>query len=732
MKTSAGSLAKKGHHRAEGRAFSARQLNVNLLALALLATLSFVAGPAHASHAVLCRADLPVHPNEPMIWRAIVSGGSGNFSFSWTGNDGLTGSSEVITRSYTTAGLRFARVSVTDTTSGDVVQSDDCHSHVIPASFSEPPTVNPVLWVPNDVDPAPLVPHIERAWRAVQAAYVDQYGRTFRMNPLTTIISPFGETDICGGDCTELGRAGQLMGHAWQEAQATIGNVIPYTRAIHVLAWGAGGFAGSFGWDHPLGGLGDWAIGSVTGVQIPPIDAGFHDAFAPIIGRYSPFVSDIAHELNHAIGWDDPHDFTLGELPNDYEKQFSLAGPWLTETPADVTDPVVSFSVPAPDAVVSGTITVSADASDETNLDAVVFLVGDRLRAVDKTGPFAFEFDTTRVGFGIHQLQAIAYDDAGNATTTTRTVTVHNRVAETSCSRSFPTGVFHACFFDGTNLDGPYLGTLLDTPFPVPSTNLGAGIIHSGSGEVAFGRSDTVSGVWRGTLTFPKGNYILSFLTNDGLRVKVNGVQILDEWREQHAVFAKVVALDGPTRIQIEWFDNGGEHHLHFRWHPTAQQPPITAVTDFPESIGVNIGALVGGNASRLRADDNNYLRVGSARTGTTGAHVSSWVGRFLAVRNDLQDLRVTYKGKNTRNCSQSVAIRRWTTNTWVQLNSRSVGTTEVAIRNLVPPGSAADFVSNTSGTGTVSIRVRCQAGGGSFVARGDLLKLDYRLPGDP
>ncbi len=106
--------------------------------------------------------------------------------------------------------------------------------------------------------------------------------------------------------------------------------------------------------------------------------------------------------------------------------------------------------------------------------------------------------------------------------------------------RAFPNGVFHACFYDGINLDGPYLGTLLDAPFPVQSSNFGTGINHSGVGQVAVGQPGTVSGAWRGTLNFPAGNYMLSFFTDDELRVFVNGTRVLDEWRSnQSAEFSK-------------------------------------------------------------------------------------------------------------------------------------------------------------------------------------------------
>jgi hypothetical protein len=88
---------------------------------------------------------------------------------------------------------------VTNMTNGEAVTASDCGMHVILLAFAEPPNVNPVLWVPHDGDPAPLVPQAQRVWRAICAAYVDQQGKTFRMNPPTTIVSSDTKLDSGAG-----------------------------------------------------------------------------------------------------------------------------------------------------------------------------------------------------------------------------------------------------------------------------------------------------------------------------------------------------------------------------------------------------------------------------------------------------------------------------------------------------------------------------------------------------
>jgi serine protease len=149
-------------------------------------------------------------------------------------------------------------------------------------------------------------------------------------------------------------------------------------------------------------------------------------------------------------------------------------------------------------------------------------------------------------------------------------------------------------------------------------------------------------------------------------------------------------------------------------------------VTQAPSSTTILAGTPRSGSAGSLAADDNSYFEVNST---TSGTKTTDWYGSFTGVTNSLSNLRVSFKGKNSRSCTQVVFIWRWSTSSWVQLSSRSVGTTEVAISNLVPSGSAANYVSGTSGDGEVRVRVRCRRSGSSFFASGDLLRIDYERP---
>jgi len=151
---------------------------------------------------------------------------------------------------------------------------------------------------------------------------------------------------------------------------------------------------------------------------------------------------------------------------------------------------------------------------------------------------------------------------------------------------------------------------------------------------------------------------------------------------------------------------------------------PITAS---PASATVVTGTLSSGTAAALVTDDNVYYSVNSTATGTRTA---AWYGSFNAVSRSLTSLLLNYKGNNSRNCTQTVAIWNWTTSAWAQLDSRTVGTNEIAISNLTPTGTLANYVGGTGTTGEVRIRVQCQANGGSpFTSNGDLMSIVYNAP---
>jgi hypothetical protein len=79
-----------------------------------------------------------------------------------------------------------------------------------------------------------------------------------------------------------------------------------------------------------------------------------------------------------------------------------------------------------------------------------------------------------------------------------------------------------------------------------------------------------------------------------------------------------------------------------------------------------------------------------------------------------------------SRTVTLNIDLFRWPTNTRVQLNTRSVGTTEVLISSVAPSGRAANSV---SASGEVRVRVRSVGWFTNFFTTADLLQISFDRP---
>jgi hypothetical protein len=94
---------------------------------------------------------------------------------------------------------------------------------------------------------------------------------------------------------------------------------------------------------------------------------------------------------------------------------------------SDTTPPAVAFTAPAAGATVSGTVTLSATASDNVGVAGVQFLVdGTPIGAEDVAAPYSVSWNSAGAGNGSRTLQARARDAVANVTTAAVTVTVSN------------------------------------------------------------------------------------------------------------------------------------------------------------------------------------------------------------------------------------------------------------------------------------------------------------------
>jgi chitodextrinase len=96
--------------------------------------------------------------------------------------------------------------------------------------------------------------------------------------------------------------------------------------------------------------------------------------------------------------------------------------------PSDTTPPTVNMTAPANAASLSGSVTVSANASDNVAVAGVQFkLDGNNLMLEDTSSPYSITWNTASASNGSHTLTAVARDSSGNTTNSTSvSVTVSN------------------------------------------------------------------------------------------------------------------------------------------------------------------------------------------------------------------------------------------------------------------------------------------------------------------
>lgn len=149
--------------------------------------------------------------------------------------------------------------------------------------------------------------------------------------------------------------------------------------------------------------------------------------------------------------------------------------------------------------------------------------------------------------------------------------------------------------------------------------------------------------------------------------------------------------------------------------------PGPARVTAYPSGTVIQTGSFRRGGPESLTANDGDYFQINSTRSGT---RTTSGYAVFTGVPGNLRGLQVAYRGRNSEECTQNIALWRWTTNTWVRLDSRVVGADEVLVQG-IGPANPANFV---SADGELRVRVLC-SGESNFVASWEVLRISYRVP---
>jgi hypothetical protein len=127
------------------------------------------------------------------------------------------------------------------------------------------------------------------------------------------------------------------------------------------------------------------------------------------------------------------------------------------------------------------------------------------------------------------------------------------------------TPAFTATYYNNTNLTGS------------PVLTRAEGMIDyrwdfgSPSSQV---NSDNFSARWVKQHYFRAGSYTFTTLSDDGIRLYIDGTAVIDKWIEQSSYqFTTTINLtEGNHEIKLEYYEKTGAAEVHLNWEPTSQQ----------------------------------------------------------------------------------------------------------------------------------------------------------------
>ena len=157
---------------------------------------------------------------------------------------------------------------------------------------------------------------------------------------------------------------------------------------------------------------------------------------------------------------------------------------------------------------------------------------------------------------GDHQVKVEYYEGAGGAL-----VRVGWAVAQPPPPPSCPSGQFDAHYFSNSSLSG--------TPTFIRCE---AGINNDwGTGGPGNGvPTNSFSARWIGTHSFGAGTYTFTATADDGIRVWVDGVLIIDAWKNQPATTytASRTLAAGDHQVKVEYYEASGGAVAKVSWAP--------------------------------------------------------------------------------------------------------------------------------------------------------------------
>jgi len=358
--------------------------------------------------------------------------------------------------------------------------------------------------------------------------------------------------------------------------------------------------------------------------------------------------------------------------------------------PPDQTAPVVSLTSPASGASVSGSVTITAEASDDVGVARVRFFVdGVQLGTDDTTAPYAIAWDTTTAANGSHTVAATGYDAAGNSASSSVTVNVSNGSTPPPAST-------------------PFTGAPVALPGRLEAENFD-------NGGAGVGYRDTTAG--NSGAQYRQTDVDIQITTDTGGGYNV-GWTTAGEWLN----YTVTVAAAGTYTIRARVAAAAAGGTLHVETDGVDRTGPITIPNTGAWQNWTTVTATAtlpaGQQVLRIVLDANgatgafgnfNWLEIAAASTPFTGTPVSL-PGRLEAENFDNGGAGVAYRDSTAGNSGGQYRQ----TDVDVQITTDTGGGYNVGWT------AAAEWLNYAvtvaaAGTYTIRVRVAAAAAGGTF-----------------
>ena len=157
---------------------------------------------------------------------------------------------------------------------------------------------------------------------------------------------------------------------------------------------------------------------------------------------------------------------------------------------------------------------------------------------------------------------------------------------------------------------------------------------------------------------------------------------------------------NGPHTLTAVARDAAGNTSTAVNVSVTINNP--TPQTYFPQSYAVSLGSYQSGDLTSLTSDDNNFLITKSTSSGWYRESITDFEFRNVRIPVSRLDYSVTIKS-SASSTSATIYAYNFVTASWTQLNTSSIGTSEVT-KNVSITSSAASYI-NAEGNSLIRLK---------------------------